>query len=469
MRTHPWTTRAAFAAALLLPAAAWPGEKAEEIVEVTVTGESAHSFEEAKEDALRKAVEMGGGKIMRTDTHVRDFQLIHDTIISRAVGYVRHYYVLSKQEEEGVYKVKVRAQVSTSKIEEDWGAIEVLIVRKGRPNILVVVEERTEGLASTGNAAEYKLRDIFDKLGFDLVDDEALAKMGERGLIRAEIAGDERRAAAIAAQLHASYAVTGRAHVRAGTPIDRYGVTFTAVSVSLDVKVVEAGNAKLLASKSASAQRGSRDPVAAARLALQLAAADVGRQAIYRMLEHWARDLDVGATVLLVGTRIDTQVLNPFIERLRGLDGVKGVNVIDHNAELTTIKVTTRLEAKALADEIPGLSGGRFAVTGYTRGRIEFAMKAEVGKPTTIPRKPPATAPGTQVVAAPQPTTGQGAEPKPSPPEGGTEAVAPGAAAEQASRPVTLPLLWLVGGAVAVVVLAVALTMLLAGSKAKRP
>jgi len=230
------------------------------------------------------------------------------------VGYVRTFVTLDRQEAEGVYQVRIRAMVSTSKIEEDWGAIQLLHQRKGRPNLLVVVQEETQGLnGSTGNAAEYRLRDLFDKVGFDLVDDEALAKIGERDQLRAQMAGDERKAAAIGLKLQASYVVVGRAITRAGRPTETYGVVSIPVSVDLNVKIVATDNAQLLASKSASAKRASRDAVSAARQALELAAADVGPRAMYRMLEHWTRDLDTGGSIELVGTRIATPVHDALI------------------------------------------------------------------------------------------------------------------------------------------------------------
>ena len=362
-------------AALTLYVAAAQGQ---DEVTVQVTGESAHSAEEAKEDALRKAVEQGAGKTVFSDTRVADFQLMHDTIVSRARGYVKRFDVLKQWEEDGVYYATVRAVVAVGEVDDDWGALQVLIERKGRPNLLIVVQEDAGDVGATGNVAEYRLRDVFEALAFDLVDDEAIAGTAERDAVRAELVGDERRAAAVAAQLHAGYAVTGRAKLRkepASTPYA--GVTVIPVTADLLVKIVAADSAELLASKSASARRTSRDAGTAAKLALEDAAAQVGKDAMLRMLAHWSRDIDVGARVMLEGVRIDTEVLNAFIERLRAVPGVKSARVVDHNRELTSVKVVTRLEPKSIADEIPSLSGGRFTTTGYSGARVAFAMRAE--------------------------------------------------------------------------------------------
>jgi len=427
---------------LLAGFACWASAQ-EEGVEVTVVGESAHSFDEAKEAALRNAVEMGAGTTVFSDTRVRDFQLMHDTIVSRAAGYVRGYDILSREEIQGIYRVKIRAVVSLGEVEEDWGALQILIVRKGRPNMLIVVEEDTTGVSSTGNVAEYKLRDMCDQLGLELVDDDMLASIGDRDRVRAELVGDERKAAAVAAQLYAGYAVIGRAHVRADSPTTTYGVTHTPVSADIDLKIVAADNAQLLASKSASGRRSSQDPVNAARLAVQEAAEDVGRRALFRMLEHWARDLDIGTSVLLAGTRIETEVLNFLIDRLRMLDGVKAANVIDHNPEATTVKVVTRLETVSLAKEIPALSGERIAVAGYSPGRVEIVMKADE---RALRKEEERVRPGTRI------------EPGP---------VSPDEEAAPAPRMVAMSLPVLIGIVAAVLIVALLLGIIL-GSRRRR-
>jgi len=229
--------------------AAPPGD-----VIVTVTGESAHSFEEAKEDALRKAVEMGAGKEVFSDTRITDYALMHDTIVSRAAGYVRGFDILEKKEAAGVYSLKIRATVAVGQIKDDWGAIQVVIQREGRPNLLVVCTEEImhyltgQPLPGTGNIAESRLRNLFlrtekgDKL-FDLIDDETLAKKVGRDVSRAMLARDEDRAVAVAQQLNAHFLVIvtakGRAHL--GQPV--YGRQLWTVDADVRIKIVAADNA----------------------------------------------------------------------------------------------------------------------------------------------------------------------------------------------------------------------------------
>jgi len=352
-------------------------------VVVTVTGESAHSFEEAKEDALRKAVEMGAGTEVFSDTRVADFQLMHDTIVCRAEGYVRSYDIPEKKEADGVYKVKMRAVVAVGRIKDDWGALQILLVRKGRPNILILVSETGTRLSRAGNAAEYKLRELLGERGIDIVDDEALAAVANRDAVHAMIEGDEKKAAAVATQLHAGWLVLGRASVRSGEPKTVYGVDLVPAVVDLFVKVVAADNAQQIASKSASCKANSRDDAAsAAKRALEGAAEQVEQEVFKRIVLAWSRDLDVGTKFEVVGTRIPTEVLNVIVERLRMMEGVKMVTIIDTNPQLSTLSVVTRLEPMELGRAIVSASGERVEITGQSPGRIGFKMRGD----NTAPR-----------------------------------------------------------------------------------
>jgi len=340
---------------------------------VTAVGESAHSFEEAKEDALRRAVEMGAGKEVFADTRVADFALMHDTIISRSAGYVRSYDIIEKNEVRGVYMVKVRAVVAVGKIKEDCGALRILIERKGRPNLLIVTSEEGVNLPQwTGNAAEFKLRELFGEKGFDIVDDETLAEIVGRDVTHAMLAQDEAKAVAVAQQLHAGYVITGRALLRAGRPEPAYTLDLVPVSVDLLVKVVATDNAQQLASKQASASRALRDPTTAAGQVLNQAAAEIFSELLRRILVKWSEDLDVGSKVTCIGTRIPTNILDAIVDRLRATDGIKGVSIVDHNPQLSTLSVVTRLEAKELGKVIVRAAEGKVDVTEISPGRIGF-------------------------------------------------------------------------------------------------
>ena len=103
-RTLGWLA----AVALILPQAAIaqkaPKPKADEVVEVTVEGEGLNE-QEATKDALRKALEQGGKIEIFSDSKVENYQLMHDTIISRAEGIVTDFKIVGKPRKINIKKV----------------------------------------------------------------------------------------------------------------------------------------------------------------------------------------------------------------------------------------------------------------------------------------------------------------------------------------------------------------------------
>ena len=404
MRSHA-LAGAALVVPLVLQSVAWAAAEREEARTITVEGVSAHSHSEAEEDALRKAVRQGAGAYLRSKQAVSDFQLVHDCIVSRARGYVKEYERLDEWEsKDGAFYVKVRAVVVPGKVSEDWGAVELLVKLMGRPNLLIQVGERAAGVAPTEGVAQSQLTDLFEERDIELVDPDAVEALKKRLGVRAEAAGDTRKAKALPVQLYASYEVKGTLDIRAGQPRKTYGLTSTPVTATLVVKIYATGSGKLLATKSGAITRASREPSAAAAEATKRVVADVGSRAMFRMLEHWARALDVGKTVMLHGTRIDTEVLATVVERLGGeVEGVETVSIVDHNPELSTVKMVGRLKLLSILRELQSLSGGRLRVTGMEQGRVDFEMKATPPRPKKPGAMAPAPRNGEAVAAATAP------------------------------------------------------------------
>jgi hypothetical protein len=378
------------AALALAGATAWaaeaPDADAKEVV-VTVTGISAHSYEEATQDALRNAVKQGAGETLTSLTRVERGVLLNDIIISRAAGYVRRYDPLGKTEDNGVYRVEVRATVARGKVADDLAAVQMLIRQVGWPNLVIHVEVAPGGPPVSSDAAEAKLMDFFEKLGFDIVD----PKMFRQLLGPRPKPAEDMDPFLATVRLHASYGIMAKATIQTGQAKDVYGIKLTPVTVTLDVKAMGFDNAAILARKSATVPRNAENVAVTAQALLEEAAAEVAPQILMRLLEHWAEDIDIGRRVVLLGRRIDTNTLTDFLGRLKGLDGVKTAQVVNSESEdITIVKVVSRLDAASLAQEIGTLSGGRLKLTGYAARRVDFAMNtapkpAEGNKPAAAP------------------------------------------------------------------------------------
>jgi hypothetical protein len=376
---------------------------------VTVTGGSAHSFEEAREDALRKAVEMGAGKELESLTRIADFALLHDTIVSRANGYVRVLDDLEKKEVQGVYTVRIRAAVARGQVGDDVLAIQIAYKQEGRPNFLVVCTEEVmhyltgQPLPGTGNIAESRLRDHFLEKRFDLIDDETLARKIGREVTRAMLARDEERAVDAANRVNADYLVIVTAKGRARGPERIYGRDMWTVDADLRVKMPATDSALLVADKTAKQQRLSEDPTTAAGDALHLAVDEIWPRLLNGMLKNWGDRLINGHKIECVGRRITKSIHEAIVRNLEKVPGVKSVSTSEIQEVSSTDWVITHLKPMRLGEEIVKASGNLVRIVGYSRGRLEYEMA-----PVAPPLPPPPVLP-------PGPSTASGQGPGGSP------------------------------------------------------
>lgn len=82
---------------------------------VTVSGSGA-TREAALQEAFKEAVRQGIGTYIESSTMIRNDEIIHESIIELAYGYVENYTVLSESKRDEVYTVKIEANVSNQEV-----------------------------------------------------------------------------------------------------------------------------------------------------------------------------------------------------------------------------------------------------------------------------------------------------------------------------------------------------------------
>lgn len=136
------------------------------VVEVSGYGVS---FEHARNDALRNAVEKVAGVKIFSQSVVKDFVALKDVVTSESFGMVTSFTILNKQNNEGEWEVRVRATVSKTAINQ-WDKIKVIFAQKGSPSIMFCLKEKLDGVEREDSAGEGELLNTFIKLGFEVID-----------------------------------------------------------------------------------------------------------------------------------------------------------------------------------------------------------------------------------------------------------------------------------------------------------
>jgi len=103
----------------------------------------ASATKQARDQALREAVQQVAGVLLQADTVVANSVLVSDTITANTEGYIRSYEVLEEEAKGDVVTVTVRAQVGTAKLDEDLQAVRGLVKKLGSKRLVIVLQEQT--------------------------------------------------------------------------------------------------------------------------------------------------------------------------------------------------------------------------------------------------------------------------------------------------------------------------------------
>jgi hypothetical protein len=138
-----------------------------------VNGNKERAFEEAKEKAIREAVQQVAGVMVSSETLTKNSQLVSDRIYAHSSGYVRNVRVLSQKEEKGVAQVKIRAEIGTAALDKDLRAVQALINRLGNPKLVILTQEHAidaKGVTTSSGVLSGVLTEGFKKDGWTLID-----------------------------------------------------------------------------------------------------------------------------------------------------------------------------------------------------------------------------------------------------------------------------------------------------------
>jgi hypothetical protein len=153
---------------------------APETVTKETTGEAAivdnnksKAFKEAKDNALRSAVEQVAGVLVSSDTLTKNNQLISDRIFANSAGYVRKFEVLSQKVEKGVMVVTVKAVVGTAQLDKDLIAVQAMVARHGARTMVILLQEQAidpKGVTTSSGVMSTVLTHAFQKDGWTILD-----------------------------------------------------------------------------------------------------------------------------------------------------------------------------------------------------------------------------------------------------------------------------------------------------------
>ncbi len=345
----------AAAPAAAAPTAAKPAD-VDGFVEVEADGEGT-SKETALKAALRAALEKGGKNEIFSHSEVQNYQLMHDTIISRAEGIVTDYKVLKEGEGVGgTFVCKIKAKVSKKALVDSWGAIQNVLNQIGRPKILINIVERIDGAVEEGSILETELEKRLNNSGFDLVAKTAAQAIREKEKADAAAEDNVKRLQAIAKDFDAHIFIAGTANANQAGMEDLYGTPAAFYNCDVQLKAYYTDTGQLLASEGIPNTRGGARgrkefSPQAGKMALSFAGQNVVEKLYQQIMTKWATQISAGGELILEVEGIKFAAANRLKKSIQEIEGVNSVN-FRLTKDIATYHISAKMGAQDLAEKL---------------------------------------------------------------------------------------------------------------------
>lgn len=369
------------------------GETVEAEGKAAGDGQSARA--EALTDALREAVRSGAGVDLVSESKVTNFALDYDRIFSKASGYVKNYDVLSSGASgDGIYRVKIRAEVSKGTAEmTDMMTLQMLARLKQAPRVAIKVEEKIGGATANGLAADW-LQNIAREVGLQVVQPGSTQGVSNAMAARASILGRDQESAVRSQGVMdlCDYVIEGTVVGDYGGPQSLYGSTPRhRFSLAVNLRVVDAAtgvlvivenppNTEILVPRASSVDVAAREAV---RKMMEGdnpdSKSDSGWKMFRRLFAHWTTEMDLGSTVRLDISGASLDLVNQIRDGLTAETQIGSVWIRSVDpATISVVDIESRLATPDLAQRLVKIGSGRFQLD-RTAARYISIIPANAG------------------------------------------------------------------------------------------
>jgi len=302
------------------------------VVEVTVTG-TGMTKDAALRDAQRKAIEQGAGTYISSHSQVKDFALIKDTIYAKAAGFIQKTEIISpaKEQEDGSWTIKIKAEVSIKGIDDTWGVVSELLKAMVRPKIMVVCSEKIDRALQEDSTVQTRIEKLLLDSGFSLVNQKQLKAIEVKDIQAAMAEDKPEKVQAIAKQYGAQIFITGSTTATAGERGAVSGVEIYRYGSDGDVKCYNSDDARMIASvndRGFSADRVSRN---AAKKAIELLGDKLAPQVQLKILENWQGIIEGRGEIRMEVEGIKFGQVDGLEEALKKVKEITQVSTEFHN------------------------------------------------------------------------------------------------------------------------------------------
>jgi len=347
------------------------GQESSDTQIVTTTGLGAiisNDLAKAEDDALsaafRKALEQVMGLMVESEVLVKNYQVVEDNIYSKTSGYIRKYEIIDKKvRSDNTLEITIRAEVAKTDLLQDLDAIGLLITRKGKPRLMVVVDEYNMGeyypfWSVDLNTSTNSIMSVLMEKGFPFVEQSRVLKNVRKDAVLAALQGDTPSARAIAENVGAEMLIIGKAISKAASNVPSVirQAGMVSCQATINLRAIRASDGIVLATATQQASAAHIDKIAGGTQALQKAATLAAEELAQKILKNWQKETSSGNMVQL--RIIDLPGYLEFV-RIKNIikNNVRSVNKIyqrEYSGNSALLDIETGLSAISFADELAG-------------------------------------------------------------------------------------------------------------------
>ncbi|MCP4592328.1 MAG: hypothetical protein GY842_16470 [bacterium] len=320
------------------------------------TGEGI-SADAAKSAALRKALEECGRVEISSHSSAENFELVRDTIYSRAEGIVTDYKVLQEGPAAGgTYLCKIRAKVSKSAVATNWGAVQNVLDQIGRPGVMVCITERIDGVLDTSSILESKIEERLIESGFDVYSKQGLDSLQAKEAADAAVEDNIAKMQALAKDHNTQIFIMGHANANAAGVENLYGTPTAMYNGDCVVKMYYTDTARLLASKSLPNWRGGARghhtiSPQAGKMALSHAGAEIVERVYVTVMGQWATAISAGGEIQLEVQGLSVKQNIKIKKLLKKIPGIEKVHS-QGTKGLVKFRIVGKMTAETLIEHL---------------------------------------------------------------------------------------------------------------------
>ena len=353
------------------------GEGIVSILNENVLAARGEALKKARINALERAIE----EILSFEVIEEKRDVIELTIFPKAKVYVLKTEIIKEKEEDGLYKVRIRATINLDALEK-MVRDEGLMPKRGlayKPRIMIIIPEQHLRRQIPDPAAETEIIRQFAKERFYVVDQNQGKQIRYNDETLAAARGDLEAAAAIGRKYGAEVIITGEAF---SEYVSREkGMVLC--SARVEIRAIKTDTAQILYADSKDTSALAASENIAAKRALQKAASLLGPEFIEEVLAWAEIGKEEGRMITLYIPNISyTQLIivkEVLVERIPEID--RSVQR-SYAGGIGEIEVVYQGESEELADTIQEMLFDDFNihVTSYTENRIDCEIvKLEEG------------------------------------------------------------------------------------------